>query len=62
MYKAPELEDVKYFQKKLYRSLNVPESRLESDSAFNIGRSAEISRDEIKFQKALIIVDFAEIS
>ena len=46
-----ELEDVKYFQKKLYRSLNVPESRLESDSAFNIGRSAEISRDEIKFQK-----------
>jgi hypothetical protein len=46
-----ELEDVKYFQRKLYRSLNVPESRLESESAFNIGRSAEINRDEIKFQK-----------
>ena len=46
-----ELEDVKYFQKKLYRALNVPESRLESDSTFNLGRSAEITRDEIKFQK-----------
>jgi len=49
-----ELEDVKYFQKKLYRALNVPESRLESDSAFNIGRSAEISRDEVKFQKFIV--------
>ena len=49
-----ELEDVKYFQKKLYRSLNVPESRLESDSAFNVGRSAEISRDEVKFQKFIV--------
>ena len=39
------------FQKKLYRSLNVPESRLESESSFNIGRSAEITRDEVKFQK-----------
>ena len=46
-----ELEDIKYFQKKLYRSLNVPESRLESDSSFNVGRSAEITRDEVKFQK-----------
>jgi hypothetical protein len=46
-----ELEDVKYFQRKLYRSLNVPESRLESENTFNIGRSAEINRDEIKFQK-----------
>ena len=46
-----ELEDVKYFQKKLYRSLNVPESRLESESSFNVGRSAEITRDEVKFQK-----------
>ena len=45
-----ELEDVKYFQKKLYRALNVPESRLESDSSFNVGRSAEITRDEVKFQ------------
>ena len=49
-----ELEDVKYFQKKLYRSLNVPESRLESDSAFNVGRSAEITRDEVKFQKFVV--------
>ncbi|BCU96803.1 MAG: hypothetical protein CM15mV13_2580 [uncultured marine virus] len=46
-----ELEDVKYFQKKLYRALNVPESRLESDSTFNLGRAAEITRDEVKFQK-----------
>ena len=46
-----ELEDIKYFQKKLYRALNVPESRLESDSSFNVGRSAEITRDEVKFQK-----------
>lgn len=46
-----ELEDVKYFQKKLYKSLNVPSSRLETDNTFNIGRSAEITRDEVKFQK-----------
>jgi hypothetical protein len=46
-----ELEDVKYFQKKLYRALNVPESRLESESTFNLGRAAEITRDEVKFQK-----------
>ena len=46
-----DLEDIKYFQKKLYRALNVPESRLESDSSFNVGRSAEITRDEVKFQK-----------
>ena len=49
-----ELEDVKYFQKKLYRALNVPESRLESESSFNIGRSAEITRDEVKFQKFIV--------
>ena len=49
-----ELEDVKYFQKKLYRSLNVPESRLESESSFNVGRSAEITRDEVKFQKFIV--------
>ena len=49
-----ELEDVKYFQKKLYRSLNVPESRLESDNTFNVGRSAEITRDEVKFQKFVV--------
>ena len=48
------MEDVKYFQKKLYRALNVPESRLESDSSFNLGRSAEITRDEVKFQKFIV--------
>jgi hypothetical protein len=46
-----EVEDILYFQKKLYRSLNVPMSRLEQDSAFNVGRSSEITRDELKFQK-----------
>ena len=46
-----ELEDVKYYQRKLYRALNVPESRLESESSFNLGRAAEITRDEVKFQK-----------
>jgi hypothetical protein len=46
-----EMDDVLYFQKKLLRSLNVPISRLEADVNFNIGRSTEISRDEIKFKK-----------
>jgi hypothetical protein len=46
-----EMEDVKYFQKKLYRSLNVPISRLESETGFNLGRSTEITRDEVKFAK-----------
>ena len=47
-----ELSDVNYFQRKLYQALNVPISRLEPSSAgFNLGRSAEISRDEVKFTK-----------
>ena len=46
-----EIADIEYFQKKLYRSLNVPISRLESGTGFNMGRSAEISRDELKFTK-----------
>ena len=46
-----ELEDVKYFQKKLYKSLNIPLSRLEQESSFTIGRSNEITRDELKFAK-----------
>jgi hypothetical protein len=46
-----ELEDVQYFLKKLYKSLNVPPSRLESESQFNLGRSTEITRDELKFTK-----------
>ena len=46
-----EMEDVEYFKKRLYRSLNVPISRLEADNGFNMGRAAEISRDEVKFFK-----------
>ena len=46
-----EMEDVQYFQKKLYRALNVPVSRLEAETGFSLGRSAEINRDELKFQK-----------
>jgi hypothetical protein len=46
-----ELSDVNYFQKKLYRSLNVPESRITGDTGFNLGRSSEILRDELKFAK-----------
>ena len=46
-----EIDDIKYFQNKLYRSLNVPISRLESESQFSIGRSDNITRDELKFTK-----------
>jgi hypothetical protein len=47
-----ELEDVKYFEKKLYKSLNVPVSRLDpNQSGFSLGRVGEISRDEVKFSK-----------
>ena len=46
-----EIEDVVYFQKKLYQSLNVPVSRLEQQAGLNFGRSAEITRDELKFTK-----------
>jgi len=46
-----EMEDVNYFKEKLYRSLNIPTSRLLTDTGFNMGRSAEITRDEIKFTK-----------
>lgn len=46
-----EMTDVEYFQKKLYESLNVPVSRLQSDNAFNMGRQSEITRDEVKFSK-----------
>ena len=45
------MDSVLYFEKKLYRSLCVPISRLETNSGFNIGRPAEISRDELKFDK-----------
>jgi hypothetical protein len=46
-----ELEDVRYFQEKLYKALGVPISRLQSDSGFSLGRSSEITRDELKFMK-----------
>ena len=46
-----EISDVVYFQKKLYKSLNVPISRMESENGFNIGKAAEITRDELKFTK-----------
>jgi hypothetical protein len=46
-----EIEDVVYFQKKMYKSLGVPISRLESEGGFNLGRAAEITRDELKFGK-----------
>ncbi len=46
-----EITDINYFQKKLYRALNVPESRLQGDSGFSMGRSSEILRDEVKFSK-----------
>lgn len=46
-----QIDDIVYFQKRLYRSLNVPIGRLEQESQFSLGRSTEISRDEVKFQK-----------
>ena len=46
-----QIEDVQFFQKKLYRSLNVPLARLEQESAFSVGRASEITREEVKFQK-----------
>lgn len=46
-----EMDDVAYFQRKLYKSLNVPISRLEPETGFSLGRSSEISRDEVKFAK-----------
>ena len=46
-----ELTDIEYFQAKLYKSLNVPSSRLDSQGGFNLGRSSEILRDELKFTK-----------
>jgi hypothetical protein len=46
-----ELADIEYFQKKLYRALGVPESRIASDGGFNLGRSSEILRDELKYSK-----------
>jgi len=46
-----EITDIEYFKKKLYRSLNVPTSRMDGEGGFNLGRSSEILRDEVKFSK-----------
>ena len=46
-----EITDIEYFKKKLYRSLNVPVSRMDGEGGFNLGRSSEILRDELKFSK-----------
>ena len=46
-----EIDDITYFQRKLYRSLNVPISRMESEQGFSLGRTTEITRDELKFTK-----------
>ena len=49
-----EIQDIEYFQNKLYHSLNVPISRLQPQQGFSIGRSQEISRDEVKFNKFVV--------
>ena len=46
-----EIDDITYFQRKLYRSLNVPISRMDTESGFSLGRATEITRDELKFTK-----------
>lgn len=46
-----QIDDILYFQKKLYKSLNVPVNRLEQESQYSLGRSTEITRDEVKFKK-----------
>ena len=46
-----QIDDIIYFQKKLYRSLNVPTDRLEQESSYTLGRTTEITRDEVKFKK-----------
>ena len=46
-----QIDDIIYFQKRLYRALNVPINRLEQEAQFSLGRSTEINRDELKFQK-----------
>ena len=48
-----EMDDVEYFRRKVYKALNVPNSRIQTDSTFNFGRSGEITRDEIKFSRMI---------
>ena len=49
-----EIQDIEYFQNKLYHALNVPVSRMQQQQGFSIGRSQEINRDEIKFNKFIV--------
>jgi hypothetical protein len=49
-----EMDDVDYFRRKLYKSLNVPVTRMEAEGNFNLGRSSEITRDEVKFNKFIM--------
>ena len=46
-----QIDDIIYFQKKLYKSLNVPVNRLEQEAQYSLGRTTEITRDEVKFKK-----------
>ena len=46
-----QLEDVKYFQRNLYKALNIPVNRIEPEQTYNLGRATEITRDEVKFMK-----------
>ena len=49
-----EIQDIEYFQNKLYHAMNVPISRMKEQQGFSIGRSTEISRDEVKFNKFVV--------
>jgi hypothetical protein len=48
-----QLEDVKYFQRNLYKALNIPINRIEPEQTYNLGRATEITRDEVKFSKMI---------
>lgn len=58
-----DIEDIIYFQKKLYQALNVPINRLDPETGYNLGRATEINRDEIRFQKFIdrVRIKFAEL-
>ena len=58
-----QIDDIEFFQKKLYKSLNVPESRLQADNGFSLGRASEITRDEVKFSRFVSILrnEFSEL-
>ena len=58
-----EIDDILYFQKKFYKSLNLPQTRIEPEAGFSLGRSAEITRDEVKFTKFIdrLLIRFSGI-